>query len=144
LNNLVFPFIRYRIGDLAALRDSHCECGRRLPLLTDLRGRSTDFIRAPDGTLIHGEWFTHLFYDVRGVVLFTFRQLGARQYVFNIQRDSDFDAVAFARAMEKVTLRLSSGASIDIVFLDRFEASPSGKHRFVVNDYSESHPRAAV
>jgi phenylacetate-CoA ligase len=142
LNNLVFPFIRYRIGDLAAIQSSSCACGRHLPCLTDLRGRASDFITAPDGTLIHGEWFTHLFYEVSGVALFTFRQVGPTQYVFDVQRDADFDRAAFHKAMEKARIRLGSGARIEINFVDRFEATPSGKHRFVVNEYSGSTPRS--
>ena len=138
LNNLVFPFIRYRTGDLAAIQERSCACGRHLPCLTDLRGRASDFITAPDRTLIHGEWFTHLFYEVSGVALFTFRQVGPRQYVFDVQRDADFDSAAFHKAMEKAQLRLGADACIEIKFVDRFEASPSGKHRFVMNEYSES------
>lgn len=138
LNNLVFPFIRYRIGDLAAIQARACACGRHGPCLSDLRGRASDFITGPDGTLIHGEWFTHLFYEVRGVALFTFRQVSPRRYVFDVQRDADFDPAAFHKAMEKAQLRLGSNARIEINFVDRFEATPSGKHRFVVNEYSDS------
>jgi phenylacetate-CoA ligase len=140
LTNRVFPLIRYRIGDLGALRDSPCACGRQLPSLTELRGRTTDFIRAPDGRLIHGEWFTHLFYEVPGVVLFTFRQVGAREYVFDIQHDDALDRGAFDRAMEKARRHLGSRAGIAINFVSRFDATPSGKHRFVVNEVPELNP----
>ena len=140
LNNFVFPFIRYRIGDLAALRECACACGRRLPRLSDLRGRSTDFISTPDGRLIHGEWFTHLFYDVVGVALFTFRQVGRRRYVFEVQHDRHFDRAAFDKAMGKAQLRLGSDARIEVMFVNRFGATPSGKHRFVVNEYAQTQP----
>jgi phenylacetate-CoA ligase len=45
------PIIRYRVGDMAALSDERCQCGRGLPLLTNLRGRKLDFIITPDGRL---------------------------------------------------------------------------------------------
>jgi phenylacetate-CoA ligase len=138
LNNLVFPLIRYRIGDLGAMQAIGCACGRRLPSLSWLSGRISDFITAPDGTRIHGEWFTHLFYGVGGIELFTFRQVGPRRYVFAIKRGSGFESTAFDDAIEKARDRLGSNALVEVTFVDRFEASPSGKHRFVVNEHADS------
>ncbi|UCF34157.1 MAG: phenylacetate--CoA ligase family protein, partial [Phycisphaerales bacterium] len=134
LNNVAFPFIRYRMGDLAAMVRRSCPCGRQLPVLEKLMGRVSDHIVAPDGTLIHGEWFTHLFYDVEGVALFTFRQTGREGYVFEVQQDSGFDAPAFERAVKVAQNKLGPAAKIEVKFVERFEASPSGKHRFVVNE----------
>lgn len=137
LNNFAFPFIRYRMGDLAAMVRRPCPCGRQLPVLEKLIGRVSDHIVAPDGTLIHGEWFTHLFYDIEGVALFTFRQTGREGYVFEVQQDSGFDAPAFERAVQVARNKLGSAAKIEVKFVERFEASPSGKHRFVVNECPE-------
>ena len=39
-----FPFIRYRTGDVGVLDDKLCSCGRTLPLLKEIQGRSTDFV----------------------------------------------------------------------------------------------------
>jgi phenylacetate-CoA ligase len=62
LTNYAMPLIRYRIGDMAAWSERPCSCGRSWPLLKTVSGRVTDtFIRA-DGTLVHGEYFAHLFY----------------------------------------------------------------------------------
>src|SRR5208282_1388559 len=41
-----FPFIRYRTGDIAVVDTSHCACGRGLPLLKEIQGRTTDFVIA--------------------------------------------------------------------------------------------------
>jgi phenylacetate-CoA ligase len=49
-----FPFIRYRTGDVGALDPQPCPCGRGLPLLKRIEGRSTDFVVAHDGTVMHG------------------------------------------------------------------------------------------
>ena len=48
-----FPFIRYRTGDIGVLGATPCSCGRGLPLLQDLQGRSTDCVVAADGTVLH-------------------------------------------------------------------------------------------
>lgn len=138
LNNHAFPFIKYRIGDLGSIAVERCECGRHLPILHDLRGRTTDFILTTDGRHIHGEWFTHLFYDVAGVALFTFRQIAKQDYIFEIQRDDGFNPQAFSQAVEKARSKLGSASSIGVKFVKSFAMSSSGKHRFVINEHAES------
>ncbi|MFY7942697.1 MAG: phenylacetate--CoA ligase family protein, partial [Burkholderiaceae bacterium] len=45
-----FPFIRYRTGDVAVMDTNKCACGRGLPMLKEIQGRTTDFVVAQDGT----------------------------------------------------------------------------------------------
>ena len=49
-----FPFIRYQTGDMGALSARLCGCGRGLPVLEEIQGRTTDFVVAADGTVMHG------------------------------------------------------------------------------------------
>lgn len=68
LNNYGMPFIRYKIGDLAdGIVEGACGCGRHSMRLTRLRGRESDNISLPNGKVIHGEYFTHLFYGLFNV-----------------------------------------------------------------------------
>ena len=52
LHNLGMPLIRYTFGDVGALADRSCPCGRALMLLDGLTSRDEDIIVAPDGRLI--------------------------------------------------------------------------------------------
>jgi len=49
LFNYAMPLIRYKIGDVGVPSDEQCTCGRTLPLMRLLKGRSDDFIVLPDG-----------------------------------------------------------------------------------------------
>jgi phenylacetate-CoA ligase len=49
LHNLAMPLIRYEIGDYAAL-GACCPCGRGLPVLERIVGRTRNMLRLPDGT----------------------------------------------------------------------------------------------
>jgi phenylacetate-CoA ligase len=63
LNNFAMPLIRYAIGDRGMLSLSdQCSCGRQGQILERLSGRNVDVFRKRDGTLIDGEYFTHLLY----------------------------------------------------------------------------------
>lgn len=49
LDNDVFPFIRYRVGDVGFLTGEECPCGRQLPVMGRIIGRSTEYVRFADG-----------------------------------------------------------------------------------------------
>ncbi len=137
LDNLAFPFVRYRIGDMGAVGNTECPCGRALSSISDLTGRVGDYIVDPGGRIIHGEWFTHLFYDVKGVALFTFRQTAMSQYIFEVQKDKGFNEGEFGHAIKGAREKLGPKADVKVEFVERFESTPSGKHRFVINECPE-------
>lgn len=58
--NYSMPFIRYDAGDLAIPTDERCLCGRGLPLVKSIVGRSADQIVLPDGSLLPGLTFTDI------------------------------------------------------------------------------------
>ncbi|RNF83288.1 phenylacetate--CoA ligase family protein [Montanilutibacter psychrotolerans] len=43
------PFVRYRVGDVAAWDPEPCSCGRHLPVLKEVLGRIEDVVVGPDG-----------------------------------------------------------------------------------------------
>lgn len=46
------PLIRYRVGDRLKLSDAGCSCGRNLPLIAKVEGRSDDVLYTVDGRMI--------------------------------------------------------------------------------------------
>ena len=53
LVNDAMPLIRYQVGDRLTLPAPHsCPCGRRLPALASVTGRTDDLLLAPDGRRI--------------------------------------------------------------------------------------------
>ena len=49
LINADMPLIRYRVGDAGKLSDAKCDCGRKLPLIEKIEGRSDDLLYTADG-----------------------------------------------------------------------------------------------
>lgn len=49
LINADMPLIRYRVGDAGKLSDAKCACGRKLPLIEKIEGRSDDLLYTADG-----------------------------------------------------------------------------------------------
>ncbi len=54
LYNLAMPLLRYDVGDDVELPPTHrpCPCGRTLPLVAGVRGRTQDTLVTPDGRFI--------------------------------------------------------------------------------------------
>ncbi|MCL4403061.1 MAG: hypothetical protein M1436_10450 [Acidobacteria bacterium] len=52
--NRAMPLVRYRVGDIVTLaeRGSECPCGRSLPVLLAVEGRTSDIFRRADGSRI--------------------------------------------------------------------------------------------
>lgn len=74
LHNFASPLIRYRLGDHGQVGPA-CPCGRGLPTLRRIRGRSRNLVRLPDGTR---HWPMVGFYEYRDVA--PVRQYQAIQY----------------------------------------------------------------
>jgi len=61
LNNKLTPLIRYRLGDFVHRIDGVCSCGRKLPLLGEITGRTTQrFIKLGNNQEKHAVLFAYL------------------------------------------------------------------------------------
>lgn len=49
LDNYAMPFIRYELGDIAVISDKPCACGRSSHVISELLGRSQDFLSGSEG-----------------------------------------------------------------------------------------------
>jgi len=132
LNNRVMPLIRYRLEDAAEPAPGACPCGRGLPLVGALRGRVSDIIRSPSGRLIHGEFFTHLFYGAQGVSAFQVEQTARNTLEIRYVADGRFDA----RSRDVITTAIRSHGdaafSVGWVPVKSIDPGPSGKFRFTI------------
>ncbi len=64
LSNYAMPLLRYELGDQVVVTDEECECGRGLPMLKEVLGRTVSIIYTPTGASVHGWFFQHVFMRV--------------------------------------------------------------------------------
>src|SRR5262249_47435456 len=67
LLNRSMPLIRYEIGDVGTWAQGGCPCGRSLPRLAAVEGRTTDFLVLSDGRRISGPALTLVVADMSDV-----------------------------------------------------------------------------
>ncbi|WP_367154626.1 phenylacetate--CoA ligase family protein [Methylomonas sp. HYX-M1] len=129
-----FPFIRYRTGDMGILSEQTCTCGRGLPLLSDIQGRTTDFIIAKDGTVLHGLALIYVLRDLSGVENFKITQHSIDKTQVHIVRGTDYSSqTAEHKIRSEFKKRLGDSVEIDIEYLETIPAEKSGKFRYVVS-----------
>ena len=133
-----FPFIRYRTGDVGVLDDTPCRCGRGLPLLRELQGRSTDFVRASDGTPMHGLALIYILREIPGLKTFKIIQEELQRTRVLLVTEPGFAPDALDIIRKGFQQRLGRDVRIDIELVADIPAERSGKFRYVVSRVAES------
>ena len=128
-----FPFIRYRTGDVGVMDDRACECGRGLPLLRSVEGRTTDFVVASDGTIMHGLALIYVIRDLPGIAAFKIVQESLEFTRVLVVPGPDFDEWCVRTIEDGLQRRLGQGVKIDVQRTDHIPAEKSGKFRYVVS-----------
>jgi phenylacetate-CoA ligase len=139
------PFLRYATGDIGALSSRICPCGRPLPLLENIQGRTTDFIIAPDGTILHALSVIYIVREIEGIEQFRIRQKEVDRFHVQVVRNERYRPEDEARIREGLQQRLRAPLQVSVEYLATLPPEPSGKFRHVISDVPmdrEARPRA--
>ncbi|MES2353868.1 MAG: AMP-binding protein [Pseudomonadota bacterium] len=127
-----FPFIRYRTGDVGVLATEPCKCGRGLPVLKEIQGRSTDFVIAQDGTVMHGLALIYVLRDLPGVHAFKIVQETVDYTRVLLTPSAGADITTLEnKIVDGFRARLGSGTTVSVEIVDKIPAEKSGKFRYV-------------
>lgn len=128
-----FPFLRYRTGDVAVVAPDLCRCGRTLPLLKEIQGRTTDFVIAADGTIMHGLALIYTARDIPGIDRFKIIQHDRLRTEILVVARPPYGPDAEARLVRDYKARLGSAVEVVITRVDEIPPEKSGKFRYVVS-----------
>src|SRR6185312_4750326 len=122
-----FPFIRYRTGDMAVREMRSCPCGRGLPVLETVLGRSTDFIRTRSGNSMHA---LALIYEVRdraGVRAFKFVQAEDLSIELQVVAGPELSAADERDMLARIARRLGEDTPVAVTRIAAIPPEKSGK-----------------
>jgi len=128
-----FPFIRYRTGDIGVLGASPCSCGRGLPVLQDIQGRSTDFVVAMDGTVLHGLSLVYILRDLPGVQSFKVIQETRELTRVLLVTDQHFTKESLPLIESGFKRRLGNEVAVVVDKVDCIPPEKSGKYRYIIS-----------
>jgi len=130
------PFIRYRTGDMVRMDAGGCRDGRGMHVLTEVLGRTTDFVIRSDGAVMHALSVIYVLRAVEGIAEFKFIQHTVREVEVLIVPGPDWADAARTQITAGLLARLGGDVRVTIRLLDAIPADPSGKHRYVVSHVS--------
>jgi phenylacetate-CoA ligase len=137
LDNYAMPFIRYRIGDTGVLSDRNCNCGRSLPLLEEVGGRTFDIIVGANGRHLGGTFWTLLLRTaIEGIQQFQVVQESESKIIIKIVVNESFKSKNIDVLTKKIHQYCGENMQIIIEEVDKIPLTKSGKFRFVISKVS--------
>ena len=128
-----FPFIRYKTGDVGVLSERLCECGRGLPILEEIQGRTTDFVVSQNGNVMHGLALIYVLRGMEGIKEFKIIQESKDLTRILLVADQAFGAREQQAIEQGFRQRLGQNVDIIIEIVGTIPAEKSGKFRYVVS-----------
>ena len=133
--NDAFPLVRYRLGDIAALGENDCPCGRAFPVLQRIIGRLDDVLVTPDGRRVGR--LDPVFKGRRTIREAQLVQESESLVTVRIVPGPDYtddDGLAVVKELEA---RLGLAMQISVERVADIERTAGGKFRAVVNRCSK-------
>lgn len=136
LVNYAMPLIRYRLGDVGIPIEEQCSCGKSLPLLKMLEGRTDDFLTAVDGRIISPAVFSpYPFENLEGIR--QFRVIQEKRDKLTIQlvaRESFLNSKqVLERARREIEKVFGEGMHVDFQLLEKIDRESTGKLRKIIS-----------
>lgn len=142
LHSDAFPLIRYAIGDAGVPSAKMCSCGRVLPLLEHVSGRTADCIHLSDGRKLSPYSLTCAVRDVQGVRRFqVIQETMDRIMVRVIPKDGPVDPEQITSVIQKA---VGNPVSVSVEQVDTLPLESNGKFKIVkslAGAMMESEPR---
>jgi phenylacetate-CoA ligase len=147
LVNRAMPLIRYRLGDMVTLDDAPCRCGRQMPRIRSVEGRTTDFLVQSDGTPVHPMLLIHIM-KAEGlgdtVKQFQVVQESSDRLILRLVKGSQFRPGVPDAICSQIRRHLGSAVRIEVEFVNRVEPEPSGKVRYFIRRVTSRPPLDAL
>lgn len=136
LYNRSMPLIRYEIGDLACWAPAgRCACGRSLPRLAEVAGRTTDFLSLPDGSVVSGPSLALLIGQTPDVRQAQFVQTSPTAVCLKVVTAAGYGAAAAQDLENRLQPYLKQQLKLTIMPVPKISTEASGKYRFVKREY---------
>lgn len=136
LNNYSVPLIRYRIGDLAVAMDNSltCSCGRGLPRIGKIEGRSQALILGANKSWIPGAFFAHYFkeYDY-AIRQFQIVQEKLGEIELKIIKGEQYSDTAIEEILAGLKKFLGEGMIIHLNFVEEIPLVKTGKRTAIIS-----------
>jgi phenylacetate-CoA ligase len=133
LTNYGMPFIRYEVGDVGIPTDRRCSCGRGLPLMEKVIGRTADFLVRKDGSLVAGVSLIERFLTkISGIYQMQIVQNERDRLILRVVKGKSFAQETSVLPLNEEFNKAFPGMNMQLELVDRIPQERSGKYRFAI------------
>ena len=126
------PFVRYLLGDEVVVGPAHCPCGAPFSTLSEISGRSVDYLLLPDGRELYAAAAAHVIQAVAPwVEQYELVQERRDRVVVRLVPDSPTPPEALVRLREDLMALLGPGVDIALELVKEIVPDPGVKYRFL-------------
>lgn len=135
LHNYAMPFIRYDTGDMGILSDKKCACGREMPLLEKIVGRTTDYLKFSNGAIVGSPVLTTVFREF-DVVQYQVVQKDSNTILLNIIKGPSYSKDDEVKIRDIFYAHVGC-IGINFNYVNKIEMTRTGKWKFIINEADE-------
>jgi len=133
LINRGMPMIRYEVGDRGVVSDRRCDCGRGLPMLETLTGRTADFLVCADGARTAGiSLIENTLTAMPGIRQMQMVQDAPLELLVRLVPGQDYGEDTEAELRERLGKALGDGFAFSVEIVEEIPRETSGKYRFSI------------
>jgi phenylacetate-CoA ligase len=137
LTNYAMPFIRYEVGDAGMPSDDMCVCGRGLPLMKELAGRTSEILVSAAGEYMQNPFsgrLEHIVLETLDIRQYQIVQETPTKIIVKIipgktYKDKDTETI------RKLMHSLMGDLEIEVKLVDLIAVNISGKRQVVVRKF---------
>ena len=133
LHNYAMPFLRYDTNDLGIVSDKKCDCGRELPLLKEIVGRTTDILEFPNNMVVSGAAVVDMFkYFSDKIREYQVIQKKEDEILIKIVKDTAYSKMDSELIIKAFQSHVGKNIEINIEFVERIQTTKAGKWKCIV------------
>lgn len=132
LTNMVFPFIRYELGDELKMGQGYNSFFNG-QVIEKVIGRTSDIIELSNGRKLTGPGFTILFKDLN-IIGYRILKTGPLELTIEIVKNQNYTEAEEKLIIDTLHKHAGADCSIKIVYVEEISKRANGKNLFFLND----------
>jgi len=126
------PLIRYAPGDYAIKSEDKCSCGRTLPMIKKIIGRTSDLIKLSNGINLNG---LSIPFEVWSDKIERFQIVQTKPNAVEVVliKKQSYTQKDETQVLEMMNYNCGSGIDIQVKYVDNILLPESGKFRYVIS-----------
>lgn len=130
--NNTMPFIRYEIGDVAAISRKPCSCGRGLPLLESFDGRHNETLQW-NGKVVYSTPLSVIISQFKNIKECQFIQEHSDEIMLNIVKREKYTEHDTQELIYTLRKKIDDNLKIKISFIEHIPRTNTGKFPLIIS-----------